>query len=345
MDRNSITARLIATTTIGALALFSVGFTWAAVDDYTTRQVLPKGSSVEGVAVGGMTHDQAVRVIEQQVKGPLFAPLDVSFMGSSTMLEPSRFVRVDISGALEKAASARTGAVLPARVWQRLSGQEVGDAVTGIAKVDARALAAWIKDQKARLSAPAVDATIVVKGSTIDFRAAKDGATIDQTATLTLLSEALLQGSKQVELPQKRVEPKVTEDSIGKTILVSRSNRSLKLYDGFEIEKSYRCAVGTPQFPTPLGKFKIIQKRFLPTWRNPGSDWAKDMPAYIGPGPSNPLGTRALNLNAPGIRIHGTTKDSSIGTAASHGCMRMHMWDIEDLYPRVPMGTRVFIVP
>jgi lipoprotein-anchoring transpeptidase ErfK/SrfK len=68
------------------------------------------------------------------------------------------------------------------------------------------------------------------------------------------------------------------------------------------------------------------------------------MPPYIPPGPGNPLGTRALNLSAPGIRIHGTIKNYSIGTAASHGCMRMHMWDVEDLYPRVKVGTRVIIV-
>jgi lipoprotein-anchoring transpeptidase ErfK/SrfK len=68
------------------------------------------------------------------------------------------------------------------------------------------------------------------------------------------------------------------------------------------------------------------------------------MPATIGPGPNNPLGTRALNLNASGIRIHGTTANSSIGTAASHGCMRMHRWDIEDLYDRVEVGTPVLIV-
>jgi len=85
----------------------------------------------------------------------------------------------------------------------------------------------------------------------------------------------------------------------------------------------------------------------MPTWYNNGSDWAKNMPATIGPGPGNPLGTRALYLNAAGIRIHGipSSEDWSIGSAASHGCMRMHRWDAEDLYPRVPVGTRVIIVP
>jgi L,D-transpeptidase ErfK/SrfK len=69
------------------------------------------------------------------------------------------------------------------------------------------------------------------------------------------------------------------------------------------------------------------------------------MPAYIPPGPNNPLGTRALYLNTSGIRIHGTSKRSSIGTAASHGCMRMLREDVEALYPLVPVGTKIHIVP
>jgi L,D-transpeptidase ErfK/SrfK len=81
----------------------------------------------------------------------------------------------------------------------------------------------------------------------------------------------------------------------------------------------------------------------MPSWGNPGSAWAANMPAYIPPGPSNPLGTRALNLNASGIRIHGTTSDWSIGRAASHGCMRMHRWDVEELFDRVEIGTPVLI--
>ena len=68
------------------------------------------------------------------------------------------------------------------------------------------------------------------------------------------------------------------------------------------------------------------------------------MPSYIGPGPSNPLGTRALYLDAPGIRIHGTNNIASVGTPASHGCMRMVRHDVEDLYPRVPVGTPIWIV-
>jgi lipoprotein-anchoring transpeptidase ErfK/SrfK len=69
------------------------------------------------------------------------------------------------------------------------------------------------------------------------------------------------------------------------------------------------------------------------------------MPEYVPPGPGNPLGTRAMQLDADSIYIHGTPNDGSIGTHASHGCIRMHMGDAEDLYQRVQIGTPVLIVP
>jgi lipoprotein-anchoring transpeptidase ErfK/SrfK len=61
-------------------------------------------------------------------------------------------------------------------------------------------------------------------------------------------------------------------------------------------------------------------------------------------GPSNPLGTRALYLDAPGIRIHGTSASYSIGSYASHGCVRMFMGDVEELYEIVPIGTTAHVV-
>jgi lipoprotein-anchoring transpeptidase ErfK/SrfK len=68
------------------------------------------------------------------------------------------------------------------------------------------------------------------------------------------------------------------------------------------------------------------------------------MPAYIGPGPNNPLGTRAMNLSIGGIRIHGTPDSGSIGGPASHGCIRMYMHDAEELFDIIDVGTPVLIV-
>jgi L,D-transpeptidase ErfK/SrfK len=88
-----------------------------------------------------------------------------------------------------------------------------------------------------------------------------------------------------------------------------------------------------------------VDKQENPTWTNPApTTWGAGLPASIPPEPGNPLGTRALYLNAPGIRIHGTYDVASVGTNASHGCIRMLMADIEALYPLVPIGTPVYVI-
>ena len=120
--------------------------------------------------------------------------------------------------------------------------------------------------------------------------------------------------------------------------------RQVTLYTGARVTVWYRCAVGQSAYPTPKGVWTIYDKNPRPSWYNPGSAWAAGMPSVIGPGSSNPLGLRALYLTAPGIRIHGTSNVDSIGTAASHGCIRLANRNIVKFYPLVPVGTKVYIV-
>ncbi|MGH2686147.1 MAG: L,D-transpeptidase, partial [Actinomycetota bacterium] len=149
-----------------------------------------------------------------------------------------------------------------------------------------------------------------------------------------------------VTLPMERIQPNVGRDELGKTIVVDISDLELSLYDGLKLDRTYPVAAGSPSYPTPQGEWTVINKRENPTWTNPAPDgWGASLPAVIGPGPTNPLGTRALDLDAPGIRIHGTSASYSIGSYASHGCVRMHMEDVEELFPIVPVGTTVHIVP
>jgi lipoprotein-anchoring transpeptidase ErfK/SrfK len=135
-----------------------------------------------------------------------------------------------------------------------------------------------------------------------------------------------------------------TLDHLLGSIRVDISERTLYLYGGGEEPvKTYRVAVGMPAYPTPTGDFRIINKEVDPTWNPPDSRWAAGM-GPVPPGPGNPLGTRWMGLNSPGIGIHGTYANSSIGTAASHGCIRMYVHEAEDLFARVFVGTPVKIV-
>jgi len=111
-----------------------------------------------------------------------------------------------------------------------------------------------------------------------------------------------------------------------------------------EIEKRYGVAVGQPQYPTPRGRFSITSKQVNPVWSVPNSPWAGELAGttVTGGSASNPLKARWMGI-AGGVGIHGTGEDGSIGSRASHGCIRMHVSDVIALYQRVPVGTPVLI--
>jgi lipoprotein-anchoring transpeptidase ErfK/SrfK len=87
----------------------------------------------------------------------------------------------------------------------------------------------------------------------------------------------------------------------------------------------------------------VVNMQRNPTWTPPDSRWAAGL-GPVPPGPGNPLGTRWIGISSPGIGIHGTPADSSIGTRASHGCIRMHIPDVERVFSMVSVGTTVRIV-
>jgi lipoprotein-anchoring transpeptidase ErfK/SrfK len=334
-----------------AVLVLSGGLAWAAVNDYSSRDIVPPGVSVAGTDLSGMTAADARVVIEKAVSDPVKRPVEVTAAGKTFTFDPAGAVTVDTQAMLDEAMAPRRGAPFVARLRADLADGVLPAEVTPRYSVDATAMATFLEKVRKQTDAKPKDASVTGETGKLVVTHAKNGKKLDVAGAQKAIEAAFSaekvfsSGDRKVEVTVKTLKPKVGDDDLGHTIIVSRSKKTLVLYDGVKVEKKYQCAVGTPQFPTPLGHWEIVNKQFMPAWYNPGSDWAKGMPKVIPPGPSNPLGTRALALNASGVLIHGTTKDGSIGTAASHGCMRMHMWDVEDLFPRVEVGTQVYIVP
>jgi lipoprotein-anchoring transpeptidase ErfK/SrfK len=345
MARTGIGYRILAVVVALALTVFAVGFSWAVVDDYNRRDIVPRGATIEGMPVGGRTREAAVAKVQQQVEALLLAPMTLEFQGKTFQLDASKYLSVDTVGMVDDTFRPQQQATMANRVMRRITGEPVSVNVTRKLKLDKAGLQKWIDDTAKGVDLKAVDTTITVKKDTLVFRPSAVGYQLDKKKTYAAIAKALLDGKRDVTLKVGTVKPGYAEKDLGKSILVVKSQRHLYLYNGTKLEKDYPCAIGTPGHPTPAGWWVIENKRYMPTWTNPGSAWAAGMPSYIGPGYNNPLGTRALDLNASGIRIHGSSNDYSIGTAASHGCMRMHMPDIEELYPLVPVGTRVIIIP
>jgi len=116
----------------------------------------------------------------------------------------------------------------------------------------------------------------------------------------------------------------------------------LYLYQNGVPVKTYPIGVGQVVKPSQLGETKIINRVFHPTYYPP--DWYAKGLQPIPPGPDNPVGTRWLGLGFQGYGIHGTNDPSSIGTAASSGCIRMYNHDVEELADLVRVGTVVRFV-
>ncbi len=116
-------------------------------------------------------------------------------------------------------------------------------------------------------------------------------------------------------------------------IVVSIPDRKLAVIESGRVLKIYATAVGAPKTPSPAGSFKIVQRIPDPTWYTKGR--------IVGPGKSNPLGTRWIGLSAKGYGIHGTNNPLSIGHNASHGCIRLRNRDVEELFEIVSVGDEV----
>jgi len=112
----------------------------------------------------------------------------------------------------------------------------------------------------------------------------------------------------------------------------------------------YAISIGRDGRETPRGAARVTRKAENPTWyptesiRRDRAARGKPVPSVVPPGPDNPLGTRALYLNLPAYLIHGTNRELGIGMPVTAGCVRMYPEDIEYLYARVPVGSKVEIV-
>jgi lipoprotein-anchoring transpeptidase ErfK/SrfK len=313
-------------------------------DDVSSRGVLPAGASVGGVDVSGLDRATAVERVKTRLERSYDAPLTLTVSGRSFTTTMRKLgASEDAESAVDAAfRKSHTGGLFD-RMWRRVfGGSTVPHVEVDTHAVDEQRMRAFVFSVAKQLRREPVAADLALVNGWLKYQPGHNGEKLDQTAALAALRAATvdLQTRSVRMLP---VAPDPTAKAATTAILVHAGENRLYLYKNGKIVRTYGVATGSRRYPTPTGRFKIELKRYRPTWVNPYSEWSKDEPPTIGPGPNNPLGTRALNISAPGIRIHGTPSDRSIGYSVSHGCIRMHMPDIEALYDMVDVGTPVFI--
>jgi lipoprotein-anchoring transpeptidase ErfK/SrfK len=174
---------------------------------------------------------------------------------------------------------------------------------------------------------------------------------IPASAQSDVLAFASLRQPQQINEPvqiapaiPRQIVSLQTKEPVG-TIIVNTVERRLYLVLGGGKAMRYGIGVGRPGFEW-TGEHRISQMRQWPDWRPPAAMLKRrpDLPRHMAGGPENPLGARALYLGSSIYRIHGSNEPDSIGSAVSSGCIRMTNDDVEDLYARVKLGTKVIVM-
>ena len=320
--------------------------------DASRDDLIADGVTVGGVSVGGMRAGEARAAIEDQLTTPLQKPLVVRYQKRRFRLSADdAHLRVAaermVQDALDK---SREGNVI-SRTVREITGEDPDEAeLPARVSYSREAVDELVAKVEKQLNQPAQDAEVTFSGTSLGTVEGQNGVSV-KTAKLrhAIRSELVLpHADRVVEVSTKVVEPEVTQDELASQypviVTVNRPSFELRLWKNLELVKTYTIAVGGVGYDTPSGLYNVQNKAVNPAWSVPNSDWAGDLAGTVVPGgtPQNPLKARWLGIYN-GAGIHGTDATYSLGSAASHGCIRMAIPDVIELYDQVPVSAPVYI--
>ncbi|HEX2118270.1 MAG TPA: L,D-transpeptidase/peptidoglycan binding protein [Acidimicrobiales bacterium] len=341
MSRRTIVLAVVLPVTLLVAGLGAFG---ALAIDRQARRTLPSSAFIQGVDVGGLRFDQAVARVREKVEAPLHRPVKLTVDEFEVDTSPWELgYRVDVPAAVRKAMGSRSSGNVVSRVASQLFGSGPAPFLELRPTWGPGRLDEVVAEAGRVVGTAPKDADIDISTGWVKMVPEKAGKEIDVDASKRAIMDGVTLGDSTVRLVARPIKP-ATDADLSKVILVRAGENKLYLYENGRIVKSWPVATGASGYLTPEGVWRITQKIVNPSWHNPGSAWARGLPKVIPPGPNNPLGTKALRLDAPAILIHATANRSSIGFSESHGCIRMTEEDEAELFSMVGVGTRVGVV-
>ncbi len=334
---------------VAAVLVLLVGAVGAYALDAANRDKIADGVTVGGVDVGGESTDDAKRMLRAKLVEPLEHPVTVTHEKQKFTLSPEEIdVRADIDGMVDEAQDVSQEGGLPSRLVRYATGGEVDREITPRISYSNDAVDDFIAGVAAKVNRDPQDATVDPTPTSLTPVPAQDGIQL-RAEDLREKVDAALQSPKArtVEARVVRTEPEVTEKELASQypsyITIERGSFTLRLFRDLKLAKEYTIAVGAQGYDTSAGLYDIQSKQVNPTWYVPDEAWAGDLAGTtVPPGPDNPLQARWMGFNG-GAGIHGTSDVGSLGSAASHGCIRMAVPDVIELYDQVDVGTPVYI--
>ncbi|MGI8559605.1 MAG: L,D-transpeptidase family protein [Solirubrobacteraceae bacterium] len=334
---------------VGALVLLLVG---AYLYDQSRKDVVATGVKVAGVDLGGLSSDAAFTRLQSRLDAPLQHPLVVTAAGKRFTLTPSRAgLSIDTRALLGAAVRASRGGSFISRTVRGLTGGRVDREIplqVGYSHGAVRSLVASVAKAADR---PARDASVKPgAGGLLTAAGEQPGVAVNAALLGARIERALVDpaAGHLIAAPLHPLRPHVTRAQIASKypayIVIDRKNYQLRFFQHLKLADSYPISVGRQGLETPGGLYNIQWKEVNPSWHVPNSAWAGKLAGTtVPPGPADPIKARWMAFDG-GAGIHGTDETSSIGHAVSHGCVRMQIPDVIALYPRVPVGTPVYVL-
>jgi lipoprotein-anchoring transpeptidase ErfK/SrfK len=236
------------------------------------------------------------------------------------------------------------------RSWRGLTGGKVNEAVKPKLSYNDRAVRSLVRHIARRINRAPKDASIAPSAGGLQTVGSKEGFALQGNDLRDRIRHALVTPAapRQLVAHTRIVQPAVTTDNLADKypwyVIVNRPAFRLTVYDHLQPKKTYKVAVGQVGLETPAGLYHVQNKAVNPAWHVPNSAWAGSLAGKViaGDDPANPIKARWLGI-FDGAGIHGTDNISSLGSAASHGCIRMAIPDVIQVYNEVPVGAPVFI--
>ena len=322
--------------------------------DHGRRDKIAPGITVGGVNIGGLSKDAAQRKLEARYLGALHEPIVVHHATKTWTLGPREAkTAADIGAMVDDALARSRDGNMFTRTFRGLTGGKVDENLTPEVTYSKVAVVRLLDRIRSSVDRDAIDAKLDFHGSSFTKVAGRDGLAVDASSLHREIDAAIVSPTAKRTFVARthHIQPKLTtaklERQYNTLLIVDRANFQLKLFKQLKPVKSYPIAVGMVGLETPAGVYHIQNKAVNPAWTMPNSSWVA--PADRGkvvPGgtPENPLKARWLGIfNGAGIHGIDPSEYGTIGHAASHGCVRMRIADVEDLYPRVPVGAPIYI--
>jgi lipoprotein-anchoring transpeptidase ErfK/SrfK len=343
-------ARKLQITLVFVVAILLLAAVGAYAWDSSKSDQIAEGVTIGGVDVGGMSADEAREAVDSALVDPLRKKVTATYDGVKYQLSAEKLgVSSDVDGMVDHALEVSQEGGLPTRVWRYATGGEVDVAISPQVSYSNNAIEEFVSKVAAEVNADPVDATIQPTSVSLQGVAGHAGLSVDEAALRSRIESAVQRTDhRRVNVPVDEVQPDVSKADLAAQyptyITVDESSFTLTLWKDLKVAKQYSVAVGQPAYPTPTGLYSIESKQVDPVWSVPNSDWAGELAGTVVEGgtEANPLKARWMGITA-GAGIHGTSEVDSLGSAASHGCVRMSVPDVEELYDQVPVGTPIYI--